>query len=577
MSKIKVPKIQAVMQKSSRHAFDLSQQHLFTAPVGALLPVMTLDCMGGDHLDVSITDFMRVMPMNSAAFVDAKGVYEAFFVPYSQLWHQYDQFRTSMHDYPSAFAVNANGLNAPANLPNFDIMSTFSDWTGDTHTDAFGYSSKLGFNRLSDLLGYGRFFTGTGATKLSVLPQHALVSPFRFLAYQKIYNDVYRNTQYEQPLIKAFNIDDLSGTIVVHPKEDSRALDFVSLRYRNYGLDLLSNIRPTQVVDSVDVASLNALNPYTLSQQPSGSAQPSPLGNSDEAVGGTNTHVKSVGYTGGEVTGGGSITVTGIRAMFAYDKLLSLMGRAPKTFRDQMKAIYGVDIKDSRGGKVRFCGGMDSPFQFGDVANTGLSAADTSASSPYSNGLGASVSKGTAGSNGRIKFDCSEDGIFMVIYSVIPQSHYDSTRIDPMVQKYKPLDFFNPAYDHLGMQPLYQSAITMYASDHATTPANNCQTNALGWQPRYSEYKTAIDLNHGQFCDGEPLSYFTTNRARNRVLSGDWLSGLTFADLKINPNIFDSVFKVHYNGQETTDPFFGSASFNVTKVSNMDITSMPNI
>ena len=57
----------------------------------------------------------------------------------------------------------------------------------------------------------------------------------------------------------------------------------------------------------------------------------------------------------------------------------------------------------------------------------------------------------------------------------------------------------------------------------------------------------------------------------------NWLTDLRLRDLKINPNIFDSIFKVAYNGKDTTDPFYGSVQFNIIKVSNMDRQSMPNV
>ena len=151
--------------------------------------------------------------------------------------------------------------------------------------------------------------------------------------------------------------------------------------------------------------------------------------------------------------------------------------------------------------------------------------------------------------------------------------------LTPFNQKKTRSDYFLPQYDHIGMQPLYQSAITMRNSSLVgMDKVNQSLTRALGWQPRYSEYKTAIDINHGQFTDDGPLKFFTSDRSRGATLDDwEWLTDLHLRDLKINPNIFDSVFKVAYNGMETTDPFYGSAQFNITKVSNMDRQSMPNV
>ena len=99
---------------------------------------------------------------------------------------------------------------------------------------------------------------------------------------------------------------------------------------------------------------------------------------------------------------------------------------------------------------------------------------------------------------------------------------------------------------------------------------------ALGWQPRFSEYKSALDRNHGQFIRTRPLSAWTTNRIRgysDKYLSG----GIHLDEFKINPHIFDTVFTVSFNGHEDTDPFFGTVNFNVMKVSNMDTDSLPQL
>ena len=56
------------------------------------------------------------------------------------------------------------------------------------------------------------------------------------------------------------------------------------------------------------------------------------------------------------------------------------------------------------------------------------------------------------------------------------------------------------------MQPLYAKNINWRYPPVAVqgTIPQKYIPQALGWQPRYSEYKTALDLNHGQFAKGEP-------------------------------------------------------------------------
>ena len=125
MSK-KVPLINASRANRPRNAFDLSQKHLFTAHAGMLLPVMTMDLIPHDHVSIQATDFMRCLPMNSAAFMSMRGVYEFFFVPYSQVWHPFDQFITGMNDYNSSFASNFYNKKTPLKIPSFNRKTLYS-------------------------------------------------------------------------------------------------------------------------------------------------------------------------------------------------------------------------------------------------------------------------------------------------------------------------------------------------------------------------------------------------------------------------------------------------------------------
>ena len=573
MPKFKFPKITVSPHKGPRNAFDISQRHLFTAPLGMLLPVLTLHANPGDHFDISATDFMRTMPLNSTAFVDCKGVYEFFFVPYSQLYHPFDQFITSQKDFNSKVISDIYDGRPPRQIPTVNLKKLV--------TSADKLSNKSDIHRLFSLLGYGNYWTANDAKLIEkVLVPDVSVNLFPFAAYQKIYQDFYRNTQYEDYDV-TYNLDSFN----VHKAEafESHAFSsaFLSARFRNYGMDYLTNVRPSALFTGTLPSNL-APSTYMSNQSVIGLTP-----EVGEASVNTSTPVDIIsgGYSDSHTD---RISVSSLRAAFAFDKLLSIMGRAPKTYKDQMKAVYGVDVPTGRDGKCYFIGGFDSPFQFADIDQTNFS---DESSSPYSNQLGSSVSKGTGSGQGRVKFDVREHGMIMCIYSIIPTNQYDDTRIDPFNVKQNRSDYYIPMYDHIGMQPLYTGFINNLRLNETvagkTYDVNKTMTTALGWQPRYSEYKTAIDINHGQFSNGGPLSYFTSNRSRsvldNKVLSGankfnlasSYLENFTIKDFKISPHLFDSIFKVNYNGYETTDPFFGGCFFNITKVSNMDVQSLP--
>lgn len=543
-----------------RNAFDLSQRHMFTAPVGALLPVLSLDLIPHDHVEIDAKDFMRTMPMNTSAFMSLRGVYEFFFVPYSQLWHPFDQFIAGTQDFRSNL-LSDGAVNSSV-VPNVNRADLFTAVLKNTQKDMFGFSCVENAVRLLDLLGYG-YPCLKGAAPLSSLKgklyKHYFsgsVTPFRACAYQKIYQDFYRNKVYEPYQVSSFNFDSPNS---VH--NDNFVDKFLQLRYRNFALDYLTNLRPTPLVSL-----------------PNGLGSALSLSGAKEKFSVTSDKTSAaIGIDSKSST----LSVASIRSAFALDKLLSVSMRAGNTYAEQMEAHFGVRTDEGRDGDVIYIGGFDSNFQTGDVTQTSgttdpnATSADMASLAGY---LGKVVGKSTASGTGRVVYDAKEHGILMCIYSAVPAMQYDSTRLDPFVSKTTRGDYFIPEFENLGMQPLHMSNITDVAvnikdSADFSAPVSDA---ALGWQLRYSEYKTAIDINHGQFALDGPLSFWTIGR--NRTIGNALLGGsLTLPELKISPSCVDSVFAVDYNGTQVTDQLFGGCYFGVTKVSDMSVDGLPRV
>lgn len=558
-----------------RNAFDLSQRHMFTAPVGALLPVLSLDLIPHDHVEIDAQDFMRTMPMNSSAFLSMRGVYEFFFVPYSQLWHPFDQFITGMTDYKTSLLSKKFVSKPPQLIPSISRESLFSAVINDTHIDMFGFDRRPNAIRLLDLLGYGYPVFSRNInpqTKKPVRIDNAYdgkVTPFRIAAYQKIYSDFYRNTTYEPVDVESYNFDDASWVKSnnVYVEADGKTfLDrFFKLRYRNAPLDYFTNLRPTPLFDMDE----NLLSSLKLSSP-----------NIDRA--GINTEKTSANVLLPVPTGFNVVDPSSIRSAFALDKLLSITMRAGKTYAEQMQAHFGVAVSEGRDGEVVYLGGFDSNIQVGDVTQTSgttnPSVTDVQ-QAKLAGYLGKITGKGTSSGSGRVTFDAKEHGILMCIYSVVPAMQYDSSRVDPFVTKSTRGEFFIPEFENLGMQPLMMHNVTdvdrwTELRDFANIP--RLKNGPLGWQLRYSEYKTAVDVNHGQFAGDGPLSYWTVGR--NRSFNAEFTSAkLQLEQLKISPNWVDSIFAVNYNGKEVTDQMFGGCYFGIQKVSDMSVDGLPKV
>ena len=75
-----------------------------------------------------------------------------------------------------------------------------------------------------------------------------IVSALPFLTYQKIYFDVFSNSQWEKHLAYAYNVDYWSGTGQI-----SLVTDMVKLRYANYPKDYFMGMLPASQYGSVAV------------------------------------------------------------------------------------------------------------------------------------------------------------------------------------------------------------------------------------------------------------------------------------------------------------------------------------
>lgn len=564
----KVPTIKPSTPTRPRNAFDLSQKHLFTATAGQLLPIMTIDVMPHDHIEIQATDFMRTLPMNSAAFMSMRGVYEFFFVPYSQLYHPFDQMITGMKDFNSSYFVNKD--NTSQKIPSFNLTTLVDNLISKEYTykkavdseghynaellddadkDMFGYPRVYQQYKLLDMLGYGKYhtkntYTNNAITALIKRGMPVASNPFRILAYNKIYQDYYMNTTYEARDVSMFNID----KYFENENEEiplSKLMSMLDMKYRNAQLDYFTNLRPSPLFEVPNMNHIVAFNAKTGSI------------NTDES----NVIIEnnSIELNGVKST----LTVADIRFGFALEKLLDITQRAGKTYAEQIKAHFGVEVSEGRDGRVKYLGGFDSNIQVGDVTQTSGTTV-TGADAMFGGYLGRVTGKAQGSGSGTIKFDAKEHGLIMCIYSIVPDMQYDAYRIDPFNRKLERGQYFMPEFEKLGMQPLNGLDITLNAlADPGAI--------VYGWQPRYSEYKTTLDINHGQFCADEPLSYWSISRNRGK----DYLGKLEIADLKISPRWLDSVFAVNYNGDEVTDQLFGGCTFNVQKVSDMDEAGIP--
>ena len=538
-----------------RNAFDLSYSSKFTASVGMLLPCFCKEVNPNEHFRINPQMFLRTVPMNSAAYVRLKQYCEFYFVPYRLLWRGFGQFIAGTSNQ---FSVSLPDGSKFDSVPHYTFRQLLDFLrSNSTAKDSCGYPYRDGAVRILDLLGYGINIVNVDSliTKMDSNEDSFKfsVSPFRLLAYQKIYSDYYRNADYEPIKTYTFNVDSAV------PNISAMNYETLWLRYRDWKKDYFNVVKPTfQGSDFISAQ----FKPFVF---PSGS------------TGTISSFVPSTDNTSGfqgrlEADTSlqyGIISVSNLRSAYALDKLYRLMVSAKDgSYSEQMKVRFGIDAPDDDR-KSQFIAAIDAPITISEVETT----ADTYDGNDIGSAAGTLYGKGSSLSNGNIDFIAKEHGIIMGIFSILPECDYSSNMIDPFNVKLQRSDFFQPEFADLGKQPtpLYQ-----FMFDKDTD-----MSKILGFNLRYAEYKTSVDSVHGVFngsssVDKSNQSYNAWVAPRNTPLA-QYSNGATVSFFKALPSVLNSVMVQQYDGTEASDQFLVNANFNVQAIRPMSIYGEPSL
>ena len=204
-----------------RDGFDLSRKFAFTAKLGELLPVFVEDVMPGDHFDISADWFTRSQPVTSPAYTRFGEYYDFFFVPYHLLWRYFPQFiiQTDDDNWATGITSKSNKFTQHPYLSSNEVLACIRNMgTFDSNDKLTGskvnmnkFTTAYGALKLLEYLGYGqtttKLYSSTAGVNRSVYPLssagsssnagNVALNPFPLAAYQKVYADFFRNSQWE--------------------------------------------------------------------------------------------------------------------------------------------------------------------------------------------------------------------------------------------------------------------------------------------------------------------------------------------------------------------------------------------
>lgn len=618
-----VMSMKQVKNSVTRNGFDLSMKRNFTAKAGELLPVMCKEVIPGDKVTIDLSSFTRTMPVNTAAFARIREYYDFFFVPFSHLWNRSNTVLSQMdYNQMHATALNAEPSAYAGELP-YITQSQIAGYVRNLQTisdamqkvNMFGFNRSYGTCKLLEYLGYGRYYdfidNSTGG-----LEYNLELNVMGLLAYQKIYADFYRDEQWEKPSPSCFNVDYMNGTSSMQMQIPAQNTDpffqnynLFDLRYCNWPKDLYHGILPNAQYGDTAVVPLD----YSVAPQTSTLKgvfhAPNATSNAvlKVSVGGTGPLERvadsSVGQTflsmpavhpttlqdwqkadlnyvsSLKTSGSASLSILALRQYEFLQKWKEIVQSTGQNYKDQTKAIWGVDVSDHLSDMCTYLGGISSSLSINEVVNTNLTG-------DYSAEI---AGKGVGIANGKITFDSrGEFGYLMCIYHCMPVVDYTTSYTDPQFMRVNAEDFANPVFDKVGMQQITTASILnrfSSAYDFSSTP------RPLGFVPRYADYKTSIDTSVGAFIDS--MSHWVVSYDAQDIfmgLTGGLVSDVgddtkptdsqgdvvpTYQYLKINPHLLDPIFTVEADSTNDSDQFLCSAFFDIKAVRNLDVNGLP--
>lgn len=565
--------LKSLRNKTSRNGFDLSFKKNFTAKAGELLPVMVKEVLPGDSFKIDLKTFTRTQPVNTAAFARIREYYDFFFVPYDLLWNKANTVLTQMYDNPQhAVSLDPTQNFVLDGTMPYTSCAAIADYLNSLRNLNNYFNYRRGFlsAKLLDYLGYGNFLVYCGSEGKSWVDSPMMsnlsLNLFGLLAYQKIYADYYRDSQWERISPSTFNVDYLDGTSMFFDSSDWTTdfinnYNFFDLRYCNWQKDLFHGVVPRQQYGDVAVAPVAMTSPIT------GAITMTPSSTPTAGFSFTGEQAK---FNLGSSYEQSSLSILALRQAEFLQKWKEITQSGNKDYKDQIEKHWNVSVGDGFSELCTYLGGVASSMDINEVVNnniTGSFAADI-------------AGKGTGSSQGTISFNSNgKYGLLMCIYHCLPMLDYTADSVDFAFTKVNATDYAIPEFDKVGMQ-----GVPLVNMMNPLQSVGDAPFLILGYAPRYIDYKTSFDRSVGAFKDtlkNWVISYDNQSIA-NQFGNVDEnnepvpsVAPMNYTCFKVNPNSLNPLFAVEVGSTTDTDQFLCSSYFDIKAVRNLDVDGLP--
>lgn len=577
-----------------RSGFDIGRKNAFTAKVGELLPVYWDISMPGDKYKFDVEYFTRTQPVETSAYTRLREYFDFYAVPLRLLWKSAPSVLTQMQDINQIQALSlTQNLSLGTYLPSLSLSAlsgvlyylagnTSNPGQTKALTNCFGfYRSDLCYKLLS-YLGYGNFIKDKTSSRwwsTSLVAassgnytqqyiQNNYVNLFPILAYQKIYQDFFRWSQWEKSNPSSYNVDYFTGvqpslvpSLPAFSSDYWKSDTMFDLKYCNWNKDMLMGVLPnsqfgdvavldisnsgeTNVVVTANngnnssrlltsVGTSSSANPLSFIAADASSSNPIPVGArlaADLSV------LKS------------QFTVLALRQAEALQRWKEISQSGDSDYREQIRKHFGVNLPQALSNMCTYIGGISRNLDISEVVNNNLASEDTTA---------VIAGKGVGTGNGSFTYTTNEHCVVMCIYHAVPLLDYTITGQDGQLLVTDAESLPIPEFDNIGMEVLPMTQI------FNSPKASIVNLFNAGYNPRYFNWKTKLDVINGAFT--------TTLKSWVSPVTESLLSGwfgfgysegdinkvnkvvLNYKFFKVNPSVLNPIFGVAADSTWDTD------------------------
>lgn len=578
-----------------RSGFDIGRKNAFTAKVGELLPVYWDISMPGDNYKFNVEYFTRTQPVETSAYTRLREYFDFYAVPLRLLWKSAPSVLTQMQSVNQIQALSlTQNLSLGTYLPALALSqlnkalyylngNSFEPGDSSSFFNLFGFSRADLSYKLLNYLGYGNFvnqdpapgvrwwstslkFSSSSDAYTQNRIQNNYVNLFPLLAYQKIYQDFFRWSQWENSNPSAYNVDYFTG---LSPKLVSSFPETTSgywssdtmfdLRYCNWNKDMLMGVLPNSQFGDVAVLDIDTsgdpnvvlgVDPHKstmgVASAVSSNTAPVPL----FALGASAANTIPLGSSlhVDLSTLKSQFTVLALRQAEALQRWKEISQSGDSDYREQIRKHFGVNLPQSLSNMCTYIGGISRNLDISEVVNNNLASEGDTA---------VIAGKGVGAGNGSFTYTTDEHCVVMCIYHAVPLLDYTLTGQDGQLLVTDAESLPIPEFDNIGMEVLPMTQI--FNSPRASI----VNLFNAGYNPRYFNWKTKLDVINGAFT--------TTLKSWVSPVTESLLSGwfgfgyqegdinqsnkvvLNYKFFKVNPSVLDPIFGVNADSTWDTD------------------------